>query len=156
MSTPLIDDCRYCHFCGKTSKEVQKLIAGPTVFICDECVSLCVSIINSDDNTFFIKIKRQLIEDNQMKKPLLKTIDDAPEEFWNLMDQENIYERMAAALIRSDMDFSDHLAERAYNLMNKSRIAGSAAWKIIHEKYPETVDHQMSASCSLRKVSIWQ
>lgn len=36
----------YCSFCGKSQHEVQKLIAGPTVFICDECVTLCVEIVN--------------------------------------------------------------------------------------------------------------
>ena len=35
----------YCSFCGKTQHEVIKLIAGPTVFICDECVVLCVTIL---------------------------------------------------------------------------------------------------------------
>jgi len=34
----------YCSFCGKTQDEVKKLIAGPTVFICDECVDLCKDI----------------------------------------------------------------------------------------------------------------
>jgi ATP-dependent protease Clp ATPase subunit len=34
----------YCSFCGKSQHEVRKLIVGPTVFICDECVVLCVSI----------------------------------------------------------------------------------------------------------------
>ena len=35
----------YCSFCGKSQHEVRKLIAGPTVFICDECVELCNDII---------------------------------------------------------------------------------------------------------------
>ena len=35
----------YCSFCGKSQHEVRKLIAGPTVFICDECVELCLDII---------------------------------------------------------------------------------------------------------------
>src|SRR6516164_6991980 len=32
----------YCSFCGKSQHEVRKLVAGPTVFVCDECVELCV------------------------------------------------------------------------------------------------------------------
>ena len=40
---------RYCSFCGKSEHEVRKLIAGPTVFICDECVELCVDIIRTAD-----------------------------------------------------------------------------------------------------------
>jgi ATP-dependent Clp protease ATP-binding subunit ClpX len=38
----------YCSFCGKSQHEVRKLIAGPTVFICDECVDLCMDIIRED------------------------------------------------------------------------------------------------------------
>src|SRR6476661_248252 len=38
----------YCSFCGKSQHEVRKLIAGPTVFICDECVELCNDIIGED------------------------------------------------------------------------------------------------------------
>ena len=42
---------RYCSFCGKSEHEVRKLIAGPTVFICDECVELCVDIIRTADKS---------------------------------------------------------------------------------------------------------
>jgi ATP-dependent Clp protease ATP-binding subunit ClpX len=38
----------YCSFCGKSQHEVRKLIAGPTVFICDECVELCTDIIQEE------------------------------------------------------------------------------------------------------------
>jgi ATP-dependent Clp protease ATP-binding subunit ClpX len=38
----------YCSFCGKSQREVRKLIAGPTVFICDECVELCRDIIGDE------------------------------------------------------------------------------------------------------------
>jgi ATP-dependent Clp protease ATP-binding subunit ClpX len=40
---------RYCSFCAKSEHEVRKLIAGPTVFICDECVELCMDIIRAAD-----------------------------------------------------------------------------------------------------------
>ena len=36
----------YCSFCGKSQHEVRKLIAGPTVFVCDECVELCMDIVD--------------------------------------------------------------------------------------------------------------
>ena len=39
------DRLLYCSFCGKSQHEVRKLIAGPSVFICDECVELCNDII---------------------------------------------------------------------------------------------------------------
>ena len=38
----------FCSFCGKSQHEVRKLIAGPTVFICDECVELCMDIIREE------------------------------------------------------------------------------------------------------------
>ena len=38
----------YCSFCGKSQDEVRKMIAGPTVFICHECVDLCVEIIKEE------------------------------------------------------------------------------------------------------------
>jgi len=41
----------YCSFCGKSQHEVRKLIAGPTVFICDECVDLCNDIIREETKT---------------------------------------------------------------------------------------------------------
>jgi ATP-dependent Clp protease ATP-binding subunit ClpX len=41
----------YCSFCGKSQHEVRKLIAGPTVFICDECVRLCMDIIREEETT---------------------------------------------------------------------------------------------------------
>ena len=47
----------YCSFCGKSQHEVRKLIAGPTVFICDECVELCMEIIREENKTSFMKSK---------------------------------------------------------------------------------------------------
>ena len=41
----------YCSFCGKSQHEVRKLIAGPTVFICDECIDLCTDIIREETRT---------------------------------------------------------------------------------------------------------
>jgi len=45
----------YCSFCGKSQHEVRKLIAGPTVFICDECVELCMDIIREESKDTFVK-----------------------------------------------------------------------------------------------------
>jgi ATP-dependent Clp protease ATP-binding subunit ClpX len=47
----------YCSFCGKSQHEVRKLIAGPTVFICDECVELCMDIIREEHKITFTKAK---------------------------------------------------------------------------------------------------
>ncbi len=45
----------YCSFCGKSQHEVRKLIAGPTVFICDECVELCMDIIREENKNSYVK-----------------------------------------------------------------------------------------------------
>ena len=45
----------YCSFCGKSQHEVRKLIAGPTVFICDECVELCMDIIREEHKSALVK-----------------------------------------------------------------------------------------------------
>ena len=46
----------YCSFCGKSQHEVRKLIAGPTVFICDECVELCMDIIREENKNTLVTV----------------------------------------------------------------------------------------------------
>ena len=46
----------YCSFCGKSQHEVRKLIAGPTVFICDECIELCMDIIREEHKTSTVQL----------------------------------------------------------------------------------------------------
>ena len=62
----------YCSFCGKSQHEVKKLIAGPTVFICDECVELCMDIIKEENKTSLIKHK----EGVPSPKEICKILDD--------------------------------------------------------------------------------
>ena len=47
----------YCSFCGKSQHEVRKLIAGPTVFICDECVELCNDIIREETKSALVRTR---------------------------------------------------------------------------------------------------
>lgn len=49
MSKPEPVPVLYCSFCGKNQHEVRRLIAGPTVFICDECVVLCMGIVTDSE-----------------------------------------------------------------------------------------------------------
>jgi hypothetical protein len=51
VSAPAGDDARHCSFCGKPRDEVAKLIAGPGITICDECVELCNRIIGDEVTT---------------------------------------------------------------------------------------------------------
>ncbi len=62
----------YCSFCGKSQHEVRKLIAGPTVFICDECVELCMDIIREESKTTLAKSK----EGVPSPKDIISVLDD--------------------------------------------------------------------------------
>jgi len=62
----------YCSFCGKSQHEVRKLIAGPTVFICDECVELCMDIIKEENKTSLIKHQDGV----PTPKEIYKVLDD--------------------------------------------------------------------------------
>ena len=57
----------FCSFCGKSQKEVKKLIAGPTVFVCDECVELCMDIIKEDNKNSKIKVKQDIPKPSEIK-----------------------------------------------------------------------------------------
>jgi hypothetical protein len=48
----------YCSFCGKSQHEVRKLIAGPTAFICDECVDICTGVVEPDDDDELFRLMR--------------------------------------------------------------------------------------------------
>jgi len=62
----------YCSFCGKSQHEVRKLIAGPTVFICDECVELCMDIIKEENKDSFLNNK----EGVPTPQEICKVLDD--------------------------------------------------------------------------------
>ncbi len=73
MSKPTGDskNTLYCSFCGKSQHEVRKLIAGPTVFICDECVDLCTDIIQEESSA-----PRLLTEGVPAPQEIRKVLDD--------------------------------------------------------------------------------
>ena len=62
----------YCSFCGKSQHEVRKLIAGPTVFICDECVELCMDIIREENKSALVKNRDGI----PTPKEICKVLDD--------------------------------------------------------------------------------
>ena len=61
-----------CSFCGKSQREVKKLIAGPTVYICDECIDLCNDIIAEES----VKMEQQRTQTNVPKPQEIKNILD--------------------------------------------------------------------------------
>ena len=60
----------YCSFCGKSQHEVRKLIAGPTVFICDECVELCMDIIREETKSSLTKSRDGIPTPKEIRKVL--------------------------------------------------------------------------------------
>jgi len=60
----------YCSFCGKSQHEVRKLIAGPTVFICDECVELCMDIIREEHKSTLVKSRDGVPTPSEIRKIL--------------------------------------------------------------------------------------
>ena len=60
----------FCSFCGKNQKEVKKLIAGPTVFVCDECVELCMDIIKEDNKNIKSKTRKDIPKPSEINKYL--------------------------------------------------------------------------------------
>ena len=62
----------YCSFCGKSQHEVRKLIAGPTVFICDECVELCMDILREENKSSLVKSRDGI----PTPKAICKVLDD--------------------------------------------------------------------------------
>ncbi|MBL0849185.1 MAG: ATP-dependent Clp protease ATP-binding subunit ClpX [Candidatus Liberibacter ctenarytainae] len=60
----------YCSFCGKSQHEVRKLIAGPTVFICDECVELCMDIIREENKSSVSKSRQGVLTPQEILQVL--------------------------------------------------------------------------------------
>src|ERR1700751_3840651 len=60
----------YCSFCGKSQHEVRKLIAAPTVFICDECVELCMDIIREENKSSLVKSRDGIPTPREIRKVL--------------------------------------------------------------------------------------
>ena len=91
----------YCSFCGKSQHEVRKLIAGPTVFICDECVELCMDIIKEENKDSFVK--------NQEGVP-------TPQEICNVLDDYVIGQTYAKEVL----SVAVHNHYKRLNHMSKS------------------------------------
>ena len=61
------DDTLRCSFCGKSQNEVKKLIAGPTVYICNECIDICNEIITDDQQAESVATRPPLPKPNEIK-----------------------------------------------------------------------------------------
>src|SRR5713101_3578319 len=61
------DDTLRCSFCGKSQNEVKKLIAGPTVYICNECIDICNEIITDDQQAESVASRPPLPKPGEIK-----------------------------------------------------------------------------------------
>jgi hypothetical protein len=107
-----------CSFCGKSQKEVKTLVAGPGVFICDECVHLCQAIIDQKQKPATREVPNPLLPDNAPTEALLKT----------LSGHNGAFERIDAGM----QDIVDILRERQVSWATIGQalaVSRQAAWK---------------------------
>lgn len=108
-----------CSFCGKTQTEVETLVAGPGVFICDECVQLCRQIIDKKKRRPAAQeVPNSLLPDSAPTETLLKT----------LAGYNGAFERVDAAM----QDIADILREREVSWATIGQalaVSRQAAWK---------------------------
>jgi len=101
----------YCSFCGKSQHEVRKLIAGPTVFICDECVELCMDIIREETKSNLVKSS----EGVPTPKDICKVLDDY------VIGQE-VAKRVLSVAVHNHYKRLDHAANNPEVELAKSNI----------------------------------
>ncbi len=107
----------HCSFCGKAQTEVKTLVAGPGVFICDECVHLCRPIIEKKNRPTTQRVP-SLLPDNAPTEALLKT----------LAGYNGAFDRIGAAM----QDIADILREREVSwaaIGATLAVSRQAAWK---------------------------
>jgi ATP-dependent Clp protease ATP-binding subunit ClpX len=108
--TPASGDAKntlYCSFCGKSQHEVRKLIAGPTVFICDECVELCMDIIREENKNALVKSKEGVPTPREIKKVLDDyVIGQEPAKRVLAVAVHNHYKRLNHAAKNADVELA--------------------------------------------------
>ena len=101
----------YCSFCGKSQHEVRKLIAGPTVFICDECVELCMDIIREENKSSMLKTSEGV--------PTPQEIHDVLEDY--VIGQAHA-KRVLSVAVHNHYKRLNHSAKNAEIELSKSNI----------------------------------
>ena len=95
----------YCSFCGKSQHEVKKLIAGPTVFICDECVELCMDIIKEENKDTLVKYQEGV---------------PSPKEICNVLDDYVIGQKYAKEVL--SVAVHNHYKRLNYETKNSKEV----------------------------------
>src|SRR6202795_1946056 len=88
----------YCSFCGKSQHEVRKLIAGPTVFVCDECVELCMDIIRVEHKSSLVKSRDGIPTPKEIRKVLDDYVIGRPSAFCRCLLKRSLSHKVKAAV----------------------------------------------------------
>ena len=126
------DDTLRCSFCGKSQNEVKKLIAGPTVYICNECIDICNEIITDDQQAESVASRPPLPKPNEIKAFLDEYV----------IGQDETKKRLATAARRSSMGKSWCQRER-----NCRASSGDAARLQVGIRGRAVTHHPMVYSC---------
>ena len=94
-----------CSFCGKSQNDVRKLIAGPGVYVCNECIDICNEIINDDERTDTISTRANLPKPTEIKAILDEYVigQDEPKKRLSVAVYQH-YKRLELAKRRSDVE----------------------------------------------------
>ncbi len=94
-----------CSFCGKSQNDVRKLIAGPGVYVCNECIDICNEIINDDERTDAISTRTHLPKPTEIKAILDEYVigQDEPKKRLSVAVYQH-YKRLELAKRRSDVE----------------------------------------------------
>ncbi len=130
----------YCSFCGKSQDEVRKLIAGPSVYICDECISLCNDIISEESKPVPTEVKVE----NYLYKPIeIKAFLDQ-----YVVGQERAKKILSVAVYNHNKRIEHNLsfknAEKSYNHNNKTGKINTDYNMRVHDKNNIDVEMQKS------------
>lgn len=142
----------HCSFCGKDQREIMKLIAGPTVFICNECVGLCMGILKTECEDAWKQTRTEYLSYIGEFEEMTDYKTD--EVFWDILLESEIAQLNADALVKSEGDLSAAQIERMRNYRKDQINFGRKAWAHFRElnNIPSSEQLNLIASRIERKV----